>query len=173
MRDWFRRTKFGKGTNDSPSPSVAGNQTVAGSATVPDSPQVPGDVYENAASTVIQERHMQHWLDEAVRDCARNGGLEQLNGTGKPVDVPTGDGLNSILKNANVLPPWLELQHEIRDSIRALLRKHDPDRLPSFSTELDALNQKIVKYNMSVPTPILQKMRLRPDSIAQQLAQWE
>jgi len=134
----------------------------------------PAEVFENAASTIIFERKMQHWLDEAVRDCEKSGGLDDLAGKGKPIEVPTGDALNSILKNANVLPPWLELQHEIRDDIRELLRRYGTDSRPaSFQTDLDAINKKIQKYNRSVPTPILQKGRLYPESVNKQLNSWE
>lgn len=164
MSNWFRRG------NNKPGKAL---DSLADAAT-PSSPPAGGEVYENAASTIVFERKMQHWLDEAIRDCERSGGLDHLDGKGKPVEVPSGDGLNSILKNANVLPSWLELQHEIRDDIRALLRRYDSvSRPPSFHKELDAINQKIRKYNMSVPTPILQKGRLFPETVQKQLQVWE
>ncbi|MEF3305933.1 J-domain-containing protein [Paenibacillus sp. GYB003] len=162
MTVWFRRNKSGK---------IEAPFVPTGPAPTP----VGGEVYENAASTIIQERRMQHWIDEAIRDCQKNGGLDHLSGKGKPIDVPTGDIMNSILKNANYLPPWLELQHEIRDDIRALLRHCDEasDDPGSIQTKLDAINKKIARYNTIVPTPVLQKGRLHADSVRRQANSWE
>jgi hypothetical protein len=161
MNNWFRRNKSAK-VEGTPLPEA------------PILPSVPSEIAEDSVSVKLSARRMNSWLDDAVSDCEKNGGLEHLAGKGKPIHVSDGDALNSILKNSNFLPSWLELQHEIRDDIRALLRKHDTERLPpTVKTELDAINKKIVRYNASVPTPLLQKGRLHPESIREQAIKWE
>ncbi|MFC3771321.1 DnaJ family domain-containing protein, partial [Paenibacillus sp. GCM10012303] len=89
-------------------------------------------------------------MDEAIEECALNGGLDHLKGNGEPIPIPDGDVLSSVLKQANVLPPWLELQHEIRNDLRAYVssgRVNPP--APSESADLDAINRKISRYNMN------------------------
>ncbi|MBD2861727.1 DnaJ family domain-containing protein [Paenibacillus oceani] len=113
-------------------------------------------------------------MDEAIEECALNGGFDHLKGNGEPILIPDGDVLSSVLKQANVLPPWLELQHEIRNDLRAYVssgRVNPP--APSESADLDAINRKISRYNMLVPTPILQKGRVKPDTAEEQLKLWE
>lgn len=159
---WFRRNP------------ATGKVEVPASPAVSAAPSANGEVYENAASTIIQERRMQSWIDEAIRECQQNGGLDRLEGKGKPIEVPTGDIMNSILKNSGFLPAWLELQHEIRDDIRALIRQLDAGGdTSSLPAKLADLNKKIAKYNNSVPTPVLQKGRLHADSLRQQANVWE
>lgn len=158
---WFRRTKMNK---IAVLPGTSAQETAS----------IPSSVSEDTASAILHERKMNHWLDEAFRDCEKNGGFENLDGTGKRIEIPTGDPLAGILKNANYLPPWLELQHEIRDQLYALLRKYDHNRDPLlFETELASINKKIVRYNGLVPTPVLQKGRIYPELASQQLKNWE
>ena len=139
------------------------------------SPSPAGGYSEDSANAINHARRMNHWMDEAFRECEENGGFEYLEGKGKPVQVPEGDALNTILKNANVLPPWLELQHDIRDDIKTLLNKQQKYHLSpaDMKQALDAINNKISQYNLLVPTPVLQKSRLSPDTLHQQLSMWE
>jgi hypothetical protein len=160
MNNWFRRNKSAK---------VEGTPLPASSGFTP----APRVVSEDSVSTILHARRMNSWLDEAYSDCEKSGGFEHLEGKGKPVDIPVGDALNSILKNASYLPSWLELQHEIRDDIRALLKKYDPDLPPTAKAELDAINKKIARYNATVPTPILQKGKLHIESVHEQAQKWE
>jgi hypothetical protein len=113
-------------------------------------------------------------MDEAIEECAQTGGLDHLKGKGEPIPIPEGDVLSSVLKQANVLPPWLELQHEIRNDLRAYVSSHRANPPATFvSADLDAINRKISRYNMLVPTPILQKGRVNPDTAEEQLKLWE
>jgi hypothetical protein len=161
MNNWFRRNKTAK-VEGTPFPEASGFTPA------------PRVVSEDSVSTILHARRMNSWLDEAYSDCEKNGGFERLEGKGKPVVIPEGDALNSILKNASFLPSWLELQHEIRDDIRALLNKYDRDQPPpTAKTDLDAINKKIARYNASVPTTILQKGKLHIESIHEHAQKWE
>jgi hypothetical protein len=126
---------------------------------------------EDAAQTIVRARNMNSWLDQAVRDCQESGGLDHLAGKGKPIVVQDGDPLNSMLKNANVLPAWLELQHEIRNRILKLIERMDLGQ-QDFTDEITAINKQIIRYNQSVPTPVLQKGRLVEGSVREQLERW-
>lgn len=161
MYKWFLRNKSDK---------VEGTPLPAATGLTP----APRVVSEDSVSTILHARRMNSWLDEAYSDCEKSGGFECLEGKGKPVVIPDGDALNSILKNASYLPSWLELQHEIRDDIRALLNKVEGVQLPPIAkADLEAINKKIARYNASVPTPILQKGKLHFDSVREQAQKWE
>ncbi|MDF2815325.1 MAG: hypothetical protein K0Q81_1525 [Paenibacillus sp.] len=158
---WFRKkdgstktvvvaTETSKGGNSAPSPSL---------------------VNEDAAQTIVRARNMNTWLDDAFRECVQNGGMDNLDNKGKPVVVKGGDPLNSMLKNANVLPPWLELQHEIRKQILLLIERMNLGQ-QDVTDDINRINQQITKYNLSVPTPILQKGRLAENSIREQVQLW-
>ncbi len=68
-------------------------------------------------------------LDDIFSDFVSKGGMENLKGAGKPLDVPDGDVLNSVLKTANYLPPWLELQKQIRAGMSDLIQQMDTKSL--------------------------------------------
>ena len=121
------------------------------------------------------DRQVNHWLDEAVRDFESRGGMEHVAGKGKPLEPPKGHPLDHVLKAANVKPPWLELQHEIRDGLRELALREasgGADR-ELLLKDLAEINVKIAKYNTMVPHYTLQKMKVRPESIAEQAGAWE
>ncbi|MDF2721017.1 MAG: hypothetical protein K0Q59_692 [Paenibacillus sp.] len=164
MRLWFRRTKS--------EVALLQLEERKMSAAAPLAISPDGD----DAATIVHENRMQTMIDEAYNECVKNGGFEHLPGTGKPLVIPTGDPLAGLLKNANYLPPWLELQHEIRDELRELLRKHGGGSSgePQIEvSELAEINRKVVRYNNLVPTPMLQKGRIHPDTVSKQLQSWE
>jgi hypothetical protein len=120
------------------------------------------------------DRQVNDWLDEAVRDFEAKGGMEHVKGKGKPLQLETGDPINGVLKTANVKPAWLELQHEIRDALRAL-RDSDGSGTNSDHADrtLEAINAKIARYNALVPHYSMQKSKVDPTTLAQQLPSWE
>ena len=73
--------------------------------------------------------------------------------------------LTSIMKNANYQPAWVELRKEIAADIKRLLDLQEPNAIPE--AEVEAINQKIMKYNRIVPNPQLQKDSC-PGSICRQ-----
>lgn len=142
------------------------------------------ELKEDAAQTISHERKMISWMQQAYEDCKQSGGLDDLPGKGKPLNLENGDVLNSILKNANYLPQWLELQHEIRDDINLLIEadaKHT-DGLPSpgndneykaIQVKVDSINLKIKKYNTLVPSVHLQKGFITLDNAAEKYERWQ
>jgi hypothetical protein len=133
---------------------------------------IKSEVLEDAAQTIASERNLNGWLDQIYTDYEKEGGFENLPGKGKPIDIKFGDPLNGVLSNANILPDWLILQHEVRDAIQALIIRMDFQAEYEPDVEITEINKKIKKYNTLVPTPILQKGHLSKESIVDQFTRW-
>lgn len=133
---------------------------------------VPGEVRETSLEGTLSEQRYQSWIDSAINDFHKGGGLNDLPGKGKPLNLEKGDAFSSILKNANVLPPWIELQHEIRDAIKTVINDLDTNPNLDIQERVSEINKKIAKYNNSVPTSVLQKTRIFPDIIRDQYQKW-
>jgi hypothetical protein len=112
------------------------------------------------------------WVGEIYNEQLKNGVFDNLPGKGKPIEISSGDVTNSILKNANILPDWLRLQHEIRDQLRNLLFSIHNDDENKIERELLEINKKIVIYNNRVPSTILQKQKITRDNMEQQFQLW-
>jgi hypothetical protein len=133
---------------------------------------IKSEVLEDAPQTIANERMLAGWLDQIYTDYEKDGGFENLPGKGKPIHIKSGDPLNGVLSNANILPDWLLLQHEVRDAIQALLGRMNAQAAYEPDDEIMEINKKIKKYNTRVPTPILQKGHLSKGSVADQLTRW-
>lgn len=128
---------------------------------------------ENSAITISRERKQIRWMDEILKESEKNGEFDNLPGKGKPLNVQSGNVLNSILKNANILPPWLELQHEIRDDIKKLLDNMNDENINYINCEIEKINKKITEYNNKIPTPILHKSYISSLDIIKKYSEWE
>ncbi|GIP36479.1 DUF1992 domain-containing protein [Paenibacillus sp. J2TS4] len=111
------------------------------------------------------------WIGEIYREQLKKGAFDNLPGKGKPISIPTGDPFNHALKNANYLPGWLALQHEIRDQLHRLLSSNSDNEI-GVEHELQVINEKIKKYNTMVPSNLLQKQKITQDNIKQQYELW-
>lgn len=96
-------------------------------------------------------------VNDAIEDFAKRGGFDDLAGMGKPLEVLEGDVLSSVLKNANYLPPWVELRKEIATEMKLLIERMNHDTPADVETKIELLNEKIKNYNKKVPNPVLQK----------------
>lgn len=134
-------------------------------------------VREDAAQTIVRERMHGSLMDQIVQEHAQSGGFDHLEGKGKPLDlteeVTENFYLHRAMKNAEVLPFWLELQHEIRDQIRRLIER--TDREPNFPTHhsLAEINQKIKKFNQACPSSAFEKPLISETNYKNQLMRWE
>lgn len=138
---------------------------------------VPGGVYEDTSELITRERRYASAIDEIVSNHAKQGGFENLEGKGKPLDLSDelteNYYLNRVLKNANVLPEWLELQHQIRDSIGKLIERLECTQAEKFDEDLETINVRIKKYNQMVPSPILQKTMITAENLHIQYDKWK
>jgi len=110
-------------------------------------------------------------LESAIDKFAREGGFDDLPFKGKPIKIEDGDVLTSIMKNANYQPAWVELRKEIAADIKRLLDLQEPNAIPE--SEVEAINQKIMKYNRMVPNPQLQKGLLSGNNLHAAYDKWE
>lgn len=117
---------------------------------------------------------MAHWLDEKYEEFVAGGGLDRLPGKGKPLTVPTGDVMNTILKQAGVPHPWVLLRLTIKESIEdiAHLLKRAPDD-PSIDGQLAEVNKRIVQYNVESPSMALHRRKLTRENIRAELEKWK
>lgn len=117
------------------------------------------------------------WLDEVVQEHQQKGGFDDLKGKGKPLskETLTGDVFQSILKNNQYIPPWLELRHQIREQIHALYRQIQQKSAPDATDrkQVMAINNQIKKYNRQCPHASMQRGLIDVDRLEEALPQWE
>ena len=97
-------------------------------------------------------------IEERIRQAQRKGVFENLEGSGKPLDLE-GDGYvaedlrlaHKILKNANCLPPEIELKKEIKRTEDLLSAMKDTAKK---HRTLKKLNYLIMKLNAARDTSI-------------------
>ncbi|MFC4807882.1 DnaJ family domain-containing protein [Paenibacillus sp. GCM10023250] len=123
--------------------------------------------YWNAGVTVHD------WVSEIFQDEWKKGTFDDLPGKGKPIDVPSGDITNGLLRQANFLPGWLTLQHDIRDRLRQWLLRAGSGSDEALEDELREINAMIVKYNGMVPHAALQKLTITRENASRLLSHWE
>ena len=137
MGFWFRKNKeriHSEGVRASSDTSEAVPAALADKQTANDA-AVPSRQYWNSGMSA------QDWMSEMFREQERKGAFEQLAGKGKPLRCPDRRrGPGGVLKEANFLPAWVALQHEIRDQLRRLLAT-DPSVVSESA--LDEINAKI------------------------------
>jgi hypothetical protein len=127
---------------------------------------------ENSAHAVFEAQSFNKWIDEAVDDFAKKGGFDDLPGKGRPLNLQDGDVFTGILKNANVLPPWVELRKAIVKEMKEIIDRTADSGIPAAADRIEDLNQKIRKYNRQVPHMTLQKGLVSTETIAAQYEKW-
>lgn len=132
-----------------------------------------GDSQEGARQYWNAGMSVDDWVSEMFKEEWKRGAFDDLAGKGKPIEVPSGDVTNSMLKQANFLPSWLTLQHEIRDKLRQWILRLDNDGGTAMDRELAEINAMIGKYNGTVPHHALQKLTITKENAKRQLGQWE
>jgi hypothetical protein len=168
MFNWLKKNKNKHlSTDNHDTQTIVTPVTMPEPIVVPESnePAVDPISYWNAGISVHD------WVGEIYNEQLKNGAFDNLPGKGKPIEISSGDITNSILKNANILPDWLTLQHEIRDQLRNLLSFHKDD-IKKIERELIDINKKIMSYNNKVPSTYLQKRKITRENMEQQLQLW-
>ncbi|WP_195574384.1 DUF1992 domain-containing protein [Paenibacillus sp. 1001270B_150601_E10] len=127
---------------------------------------------EASKQTYYSARHHEKAMDSIVDEFAKKGGFDDLPGKGKPLKLQEGDVLGHVMKEANVLPPWLELRKEIVNEMSLLLARQREVGASIHEQELDALNEKIRKFNRHVPSSLLQKGLVSASNLEQQYEKW-
>lgn len=119
-------------------------------------------------------RRMQSWVDEAYEEWEKGGGLEELPGKGKPLVVPTGDVLETIMKNAGVKPPWIMLKEETKalmaQALSMLVRTPDA---PGLDELIKDINRNIEEMNALAPSLSLHRRKVVKRTLREQFERWK
>jgi DnaJ homolog subfamily C member 28 len=160
---------------------------------------------ERQAQQQEQERQLEHrlrmrfdWenlIDELIEDGRSQGKFDNLPGQGKPLNLTTNpyakdsELANNLLKENNVLPPWLAQRGEIQQQTEALRTKisrlwprYDQeyrfgqdegirgalivawdDEVRRLEETVVKLNKQIESYNLKRPLANLELFKLRLD----------
>lgn len=130
------------------------------------------ELAEDAPQTIASERMMSNWMDDIFAQYEKSGGMDDLPGKGKPLEVSSGDPLNGALHHANYVPSWLALQHEIRDDLQRIVKMRRENPGADVSAYLSQVNKKIVAYNTKVPSMLFQKSKVDMNHLESQLPKW-
>jgi len=131
------------------------------------------------------------FIEQQIREAMDRGEFDNLPGRGKPQEFaqPYGDPsmemANKIVRDAGFAPAWLDLEKEIehqqQEAEKSVLRSwrwHETNRGDAiedprwveaewhksrdlFEQRLEAINAKILSYNLLLPPPLLHKQRPR------------
>jgi hypothetical protein len=98
--------------------------------------------------------------EEKIQAALQAGQFTGLAGTGQPLDLRENPFeaiherlANQVLKNADILPAWLEGRKAIEADLAKLRQAYpspNPDRF-QFHRQIEALNRRILAYNLSAP----------------------
>ncbi|WP_438447164.1 DUF1992 domain-containing protein [Gorillibacterium sp. sgz5001074] len=134
---------------------------------------LPADLFVDHDAAVAGQAQLKHWLDEAYEEFEKRGGPQSLPGYGKPLVIPTGDVMNTILKNAGIPHPWVLLRQTIleamEDTVRLMDRKPDDAEI---DRQLADINRRIVQMNVEAPSLTLHRRKVTRDTIREQIEKW-
>jgi hypothetical protein len=110
-----------------------------------------------------------HFIAERkIREALEEGAFDHLKGAGKPLNLddnpfedPSLRMAHRLLKNHGFLPAWIEEAKEI-DAATRRLRGHRDSRSAEFRKRVDALNRRILLFNLKAPSLTVHKPRFEP-----------
>ncbi|WP_379969685.1 DnaJ family domain-containing protein [Ectobacillus sp. sgz5001026] len=117
-------------------------------------------------------------IDQIIKDSKMDEEVKKIPGFGKPFPNSffSGDVYSNFLniaKDAGYLPPWINLQKEIREKIASTLQMMEQNAMEStIKDAMDEINVKITKYNEICP-PSMQRGRISLENIADRYKLWE
>ncbi len=148
-----------------------------------DERRIPAEGREGDRSTRA-EREWRDLVEQRIQDAMAAGAFDNLQGEGKPLNLlrnpyldPSLELAYGLLKNNGFAPEWIVRDKEIREQLeaaRARLRAAWTQRransadetawqeaLVRFDETLTQLNRKIDDFNLIVPIPSCQRVRLK------------
>jgi len=104
--------------------------------------------------------------ERRIQEALAKGDFDRLKIHGQPLDLGQRPSLDDsdalaakVLRNANVLPEWVEGENRMRaqiDAFRLRLRESPGEGLSKLEAEAELINEQIRRYNLRCP-PKLQK----------------
>ena len=115
-------------------------------------------------------------VEKRIKDAQKRGEFDDLQGTGEPLKIEDDSQIPEdlrlaykILKNADCLPPELELKKEIRKMEEML--ENIPDEKEKYR-QIKRINYKIMQLNMmGKKSPLLEETEIYYGKLVSKLAQ--
>jgi Domain of unknown function (DUF1992) len=109
-----------------------------------------------------------HFIAERkIREAMEEGAFDHLEGKGEPLDLsenPYEDAslrmAHRLLKNNGFAPGWIEEAKEIDAEYRRLSAQPEPSG-KEFRARVEALNRKILVFNLKAPAASVHRQPLR------------
>lgn len=102
--------------------------------------------------------------DRKIREAMEEGAFEQLEGTGRPIDLdenpyvdPSLRMAHRLLRNNGFAPSWIEEGKDLDMEIRNLQAARDRVEPGEFRQRVADLNRRILAFNLKVPVESAQK----------------
>jgi DnaJ homolog subfamily C member 28 len=115
------------------------------------------------------------WIsEERIRAAMEEGKFDNLPGYGKPLNLDDNPFepedmrmANSLLRSNEFTPPWMEFGKEIDRDLETARKRcvagvsvERERALAEFSITINALNRRIIDYNLRVPAAVFQRTML-------------
>ncbi|WP_408008680.1 DUF1992 domain-containing protein [Pseudalkalibacillus sp. A8] len=111
----------------------------------------------------VDEIQYSDLIGDIIKRAEQEGAFDNLKGKGKPLKLD-GDHsynpdrlLNKVMKDNNILPPWIQMDKEI-ERLKAELAQYSSEY--NIRKSVEEINKKIFNYNLSCP-PTAQKRKLK------------
>lgn len=123
-------------------------------------------------------RNNNNLIDQMVKDSKFDEEVKKSPRFGKPLpkNFFSGDLYSNFLntaKNAGYLPPWINLQKEIREQMAVTMKMIEQNTIESkIKDSIDEINVKIAKYNDACP-PSMQRGKISLENIAEKYKFWK
>ena len=114
-------------------------------------------------------------VEKRIKEAQKRGAFDDLPGRGEPIEFEDDSGIPEdlrlaykILKNADCLPPELELKKEIRQMEDMLA--NIPDEKEKYRC-IKRINYKIMQLNMMRPkSPLMEETQIYYDKLLEKMA---
>jgi DnaJ family protein C protein 28 len=122
-------------------------------------------------------------VEEIIQKAMQNGEFDHLKGMGKPLNLADNPNepedwrlANQILRNNGMLYPWMDeaksidmerekARRELHDTWLAnVARRQKQSARDRFEQAIEALNRRILRYNLQVPSAVFQRVLLDADT---------
>lgn len=134
---------------------------------------LPKETLEDVDLLAAAELSKRSAADEAYEEFVRKGGVDLLPGKGKPLVVPTGDIMETIMRQANVPPPWIMLRRELQGQLKkAAELLHDSPQDPEIDELIRTINEKIDLLNSRAPGLSQHRKKITRNNLQEQLEKW-
>ena len=107
--------------------------------------------------------------ERKIREAMEEGAFDNLDGTGRPLDLEENPYLDPslrmahrLLRNNGFAPAWIEEGKDLDADIARLRENREQLTPEELRKRISELNQRILAYNLKVPVASAQKLTVIP-----------